>query len=96
MATAPVPVNASMVPAVAKLTVPPLATVTATALGRAAGLAHVNWPPVTLRLVLASVPFTTRVAPLTSVAPVYVLLPDNVPVPVPVRVSDPLPLKVPP
>ena len=94
--TFPVPVSASIVPLVAKFTVPPLVTVTATALVSAPELAQLNWPPVTSKFALATVPLTVNTPPLTSVSPVYVFVPLNVPGPVPPLVSEPLPLRVPP
>ena len=68
--TWPLPVNASIVPSVEKLTVPPLFTVTATAFVIAPVFAQLNWPPVTIKFALATVPLTVNAPPLTSVSPV--------------------------
>ena len=93
--TRPFPVNALSVPSVEKLTEPLPLTVTATVFVSAPVLAQANWPPLTSKFVLASVPRTVSPPPVTSVLPVYVLVPVNVSVPLPLLVSDPLPLSPP-
>ena len=68
--TCPAPVNALIVPSVENVIVLLLLTVTATTLVIAPALAQLNTPPATIKFVLANVPLTVNVAPLTKVSPV--------------------------